>query len=70
MIRFQLFLLMLTRHPIVMYAAILNNKQLPPAGAVRTEEMINYFKYQYPQPTGKDPFSVNTEISDCPGIGQ
>lgn len=44
----------------------LNNNQLPPAGAVRTEEMINYFKYQYPQPTGKDPFSINTEISECP----
>ncbi len=44
----------------------LNNNQLPPAGAVRTEEMINYFKYQYPQPAGKDPFSINTEISDCP----
>ena len=44
----------------------LNNNQLPPAGAVRTEEMINYFKYQYPQPTGTDPFSINTEISDCP----
>lgn len=44
----------------------LNSNQLPPAGAVRTEEMINYFKYQYPQPTGKDPFSINTEISDCP----
>ncbi len=44
----------------------LNSNQLPPAGAVRTEEMINYFKYQYPQPTGKDPFSINTEISVCP----
>ncbi|MEO6289583.1 MAG: von Willebrand factor type A domain-containing protein [Ginsengibacter sp.] len=44
----------------------INSNQLPPAGAVRTEEMINYFKYQYPQPTGKDPFSINTEISDCP----
>ncbi|MGH2649029.1 MAG: VWA domain-containing protein, partial [Ginsengibacter sp.] len=44
----------------------LNNNQLPPAGAVRTEEMINYFRYQYPQPTGKDPFSINTEISNCP----
>ncbi|MEO7045326.1 MAG: von Willebrand factor type A domain-containing protein, partial [Ferruginibacter sp.] len=44
----------------------LNSNQLPPAGAVRTEEMINYFKYNYPQPTGKDPFSINTEISDCP----
>jgi len=44
----------------------LNNNELPPAGAVRTEEMINYFKYQYEQPRGKDPFSINTEISDCP----
>lgn len=40
--------------------------QLPPAGAVRIEEMVNYFKYQYPQPLGKEPFSVNTEISSCP----
>ena len=44
----------------------LNSNQLPPAGAVRIEEMINYFTYDYPQPTGKDPFSINTEISDCP----
>jgi Ca-activated chloride channel homolog len=44
----------------------LNQGQLPPAGAVRTEEMINYFKYQYPQPTNNDPFSFNTEMSDCP----
>ena len=44
----------------------LNNDELPPAGAVRAEEMVNYFKYQYPQPLGKDPFSINTEISDCP----
>ncbi len=44
----------------------LNDGDLPPAGAVRTEEMINYFKYQYPQPSGKDPFSINTEISSCP----
>jgi Ca-activated chloride channel family protein len=40
--------------------------QLPPAGAVRIEEMINYFKYNYPQPKNNDPFSVNTEISACP----
>jgi Ca-activated chloride channel homolog len=44
----------------------LNQGQLPPAGAVRTEEMINYFKYQYPQPANSDPFSFNTEMSDCP----
>jgi len=44
----------------------LNQGQLPPSGAVRIEEMVNYFKYEYPQPTGKDPFSINTEISDAP----
>jgi len=44
----------------------LNQGQLPPAGAVRIEEMVNYFHYEYPQPTGKDPFSINTEISDAP----
>jgi Ca-activated chloride channel family protein len=44
----------------------LNDGELPPAGAVRIEEMINYFRYEYPQPNGTDPFSVNTEISGCP----
>jgi Ca-activated chloride channel homolog len=44
----------------------LQNGQLPPAGAVRIEEMINYFRYEYPQPKDEDPFSINTEISDCP----
>jgi Ca-activated chloride channel family protein len=39
---------------------------LPPAGAVRIEEMINYFDYNYPKPDNGDPFTVNTEISDCP----
>ncbi len=44
----------------------LKNGQLPPAGAVRIEEMINYFHYEYPQPIGKDPFAVHTEIAVCP----
>jgi Ca-activated chloride channel family protein len=44
----------------------LNLGQLPPAGAVRIEELINYFHYEYPQPTDEHPFSINTEISDCP----
>ncbi len=44
----------------------LNNGQLPPAGAVRIEEMINYFRYNYPAPTTKQPFSVITEMADCP----
>lgn len=34
--------------------------------AVRLEEMINYFKYDYKQPEAGVPFSVNTEFSDCP----
>lgn len=44
----------------------LNGNQLPPADAVRIEEMINYFHYDYPQPINGDPFSINTEISNCP----
>lgn len=37
-----------------------------PAGAVRTEEMINYFSYDYNKPTAGEPFGVTTVISDCP----
>ena len=37
-----------------------------PAGAVRAEEMINYFTYNYDGPEGNDPFGVNAEISTCP----
>jgi len=44
----------------------LQNGNLPPAGAVRIEEMINYFDYDYPQPQNGDPFSVITEIAECP----
>ncbi|MGB3007713.1 MAG: von Willebrand factor type A domain-containing protein [Chitinophagaceae bacterium] len=44
----------------------LNQGQLPPAGAVRIEEMVNYFHYEYPQPDNNQPFSINTEISDDP----
>ncbi|MCJ8155319.1 von Willebrand factor type A domain-containing protein [Chryseobacterium sp. SSA4.19] len=34
--------------------------------AVRVEEMLNYFRYDYPQPENKQPFSINTEYSDAP----
>lgn len=44
----------------------LNDNMLPPTDAVRIEEMVNYFTYDYPQPTGNDPFSINTELADCP----
>ena len=39
---------------------------LPPKDAVRIEEFINYFEYDYPQPIGNVPFSVNTEVSTAP----
>ena len=42
------------------------NEEMPPEDAVRIEEMINYFDYDYPNPTGHKPFSVITEISDAP----
>lgn len=44
----------------------INNGELPPKDAVRIEELINYFNYEYPQPEGDKPFSVNTEIATCP----
>ncbi len=40
--------------------------QLPPKYAVRTEEVLNYFNYNYPQPEDDKPFSITTEIGDCP----
>jgi Ca-activated chloride channel family protein len=44
----------------------INDNQYPYKDAVRIEEMINYFAYDYPLPTNKHPFSIYTEISDCP----
>lgn len=40
--------------------------QKPPSGAVRIEELINYFTYDYPEPDGEHPFSVHTELANCP----
>jgi len=45
---------------------LINSGQLPPQGAVRIEEMLNYFHYDYPQPKEGKPFSINTEIADAP----
>jgi len=45
----------------------LNAGRLPPQDAVRVEEMINYFDYDYPAPASRDtPFKVSTELSQAP----
>ena len=48
----------------------LTDGALPPAGAVRIEELINYFRFDYPQPGGDEPFSVTTELAPCPWNAQ
>jgi Ca-activated chloride channel family protein len=45
---------------------MLNNGQQVPADAVKIEEMVNYFAYNYPQPTGKDPFSITADVVNSP----
>lgn len=45
---------------------MLNAGELPPADSVRIEEMINYFKYDYPDPASGEPFSVTAQIGPCP----
>lgn len=44
----------------------INGSQLPPKDAVRIEEMINYFSYDYKEPEEEDPFSINAETAKCP----
>src|SRR5688572_24763752 len=44
----------------------INTGEMPPAGAIRIEEMINYFRFDYPKPTGDAPFSITTELAVCP----
>ena len=44
----------------------INNGQEVPQDAVKIEEMINYFSYDYPQPSGDDPFSISTEVASSP----
>ena len=45
---------------------MINNGQKVPKDAVRVEEMVNFFKYNYNQPTGEHPFAIHTEYSACP----
>lgn len=44
----------------------INQNQMPPKDAVRIEELINYFNYDYPQPTDGHPFASHLEYGDCP----
>jgi Ca-activated chloride channel family protein len=44
----------------------INEGSLPPSGATRLEEFINYFKYEYPEPQGSDPVGAHIEIAECP----
>lgn len=44
----------------------LTNGQLPPTGAVRIEELINYFPYDYPAPDGEAPFRPTVTVADTP----
>ena len=65
-------------HPLSTFAAdvdtasyanvrrFLTGGRLPPKDAVRVEELVNYFRYDYAQPRGEAPFSVTTELAACP----
>ncbi|MFY0685897.1 MAG: von Willebrand factor type A domain-containing protein [Cyclobacteriaceae bacterium] len=44
----------------------INYGQRPPKDAIRIEELINYFDYDYPQPSGDHPFSITTEVARAP----
>ncbi|MDD2331855.1 MAG: von Willebrand factor type A domain-containing protein [Candidatus Cloacimonetes bacterium] len=44
----------------------LNSNELPPANMIRTEELLNYFSYDYPQPKDKHPFAIYTELGTNP----
>jgi Ca-activated chloride channel family protein len=44
----------------------INSGSLPPKDAVRVEEMINYFAYDYREPQGDKPFSIDVDATSCP----
>ncbi|HUT92418.1 MAG TPA: VWA domain-containing protein [Thermoguttaceae bacterium] len=48
----------------------LNEGRWPPPDAVRIEEMVNYFRYDYGPPEDGSPFSVHTEVAQCPWQGE
>lgn len=48
----------------------INRGSLPNKDAVRIEELINYFSYNYTEPTGNDPIKISTEVGNCPWNSQ
>ena len=70
--------LLTSEHPLSTFAAdvdtasytnvrrFLSRGELPPPDAVRVEELVNYFRFAYPEPRGGDPVSITTEVGDCP----
>ncbi len=49
---------------------LLKDGRLPPADAVRIEELVNYFRYDYPQPDGETPFAASVAVTECPWARQ
>jgi Ca-activated chloride channel family protein len=47
-------------------AYLLEHHSLPPPDAVRIEELVNYFEYDYAGPDGEHPFAVHIETAECP----
>ena len=45
---------------------LMQHQTLPPPDAVRIEELVNYFQYDYSPPTGEHPFAVHVETARCP----
>ena len=45
---------------------LMEHRMLPPPDAVRIEEFVNYFTYDYAEPTDEHPFAVHVEVAGCP----
>ncbi|NDV78252.1 VWA domain-containing protein [Dysgonomonas sp. 511] len=48
------------------FRRFVNRGDLPRKDAIRIEEMVNYFSYNYSEPEGKDPVKISTEVGTCP----
>ena len=53
-----------------MRSYLMEHHTMPPPDAVRIEELVNYFSYDYAGPTDEHPFAVHVETADCPWQGK